>query len=67
MVVIEALRSVPEPQRQVLALHYLADLSVDDIAATLGIGRGHGQVTARPGTPGHGRGAGPSEGGTFDA
>jgi RNA polymerase sigma-70 factor (ECF subfamily) len=36
VVVIEALRSLPEPQRQAMALYYLADLPVEDIAATLG-------------------------------
>jgi RNA polymerase sigma-70 factor (ECF subfamily) len=40
VVVIEALRALPEPQRQVLALFYLADLSVEDVAATLGIAVG---------------------------
>ncbi len=40
VVVIEALRALPEPQRQVLALYYLADLSVEDISATLGIAEG---------------------------
>ena len=36
VVVIQALRGLPEQQRQVLALHYLADLSIEDVAATLG-------------------------------
>jgi RNA polymerase sigma-70 factor (ECF subfamily) len=35
--VIEALRSLPEDQRQVVALHHLADLSVVDIAHELGL------------------------------
>jgi len=40
VVVIDALRSLPEPQRQVMALFYLADLSVEDIATTLGCAEG---------------------------
>lgn len=38
--VINALRALPEHQRQVLALHYLADLSVNEIAAALGCATG---------------------------
>jgi RNA polymerase sigma-70 factor (ECF subfamily) len=38
--VIEALRALPEGQRQVVALHYLADLPVTEIAHTLGIAPG---------------------------
>ncbi|WP_249998778.1 SigE family RNA polymerase sigma factor [Actinoplanes sp. M2I2] len=34
--VIEALQRLPKPQRQVVALHYLLDMSVNDIAATTG-------------------------------
>ena len=34
--VINALRTLPEHQRQVVALHYLADLPLAEIAATLG-------------------------------
>ena len=40
VVVIDALRSLPEAQRQVLALYYLADLSVEDIATALGCAEG---------------------------
>jgi RNA polymerase sigma-70 factor, ECF subfamily len=40
LVVIDALRRLPEPQREVLALHYLADLPVQEIASTLGIPEG---------------------------
>jgi len=36
VVVIEALRALPEAQRQAMALYYLADLPVEDIATTLG-------------------------------
>ena len=35
--IITALRALPETQRQVIALHYLADLPVDTIARELGI------------------------------
>ena len=35
--IISALRALPEAQRQVIALHYLADLPVDTIAEELGI------------------------------
>jgi RNA polymerase sigma-70 factor (sigma-E family) len=38
--VLGALRSLPERQREVLALRYYLDLSEADIAATLGISRG---------------------------
>lgn len=35
--IITALRALPEPQRRVIALHYLADLPVDQIAVELGV------------------------------
>ena len=38
--VLEALRALPERQREVLALRYYLDLSEADIAGTLGISRG---------------------------
>lgn len=38
--VIEALRALPEPQREVVALHHLADLPVAEIAALLGVPAG---------------------------
>ena len=38
--VLEALRGLPERQREVLALRYYLDLSEADIASTLGISRG---------------------------
>ena len=38
--VIEALRQLPPQQREVLALHYLADLPVVEIADLLGIAEG---------------------------
>jgi RNA polymerase sigma-70 factor (ECF subfamily) len=38
--VIEALRSLPVKQREVIAMHYLADLPVDDIAQELGLAPG---------------------------
>jgi RNA polymerase sigma-70 factor (ECF subfamily) len=38
--VIEALRLLPEGQRAVVALHYLADLEVSQVALTLGIAEG---------------------------
>ena len=40
LVVVDALRRVPEQQREVLALHYLADLPVLEIATTLGVPEG---------------------------
>ena len=38
--IITALRALPEPQRQVIALHYLADLPVVQIAEELGVPAG---------------------------
>jgi RNA polymerase sigma-70 factor (ECF subfamily) len=38
--VIEALRGLPKGQREVVALHYLADLDVAEVARTLGIAEG---------------------------
>lgn len=38
--IITALRALPERQRQVIALHYLADLPVDQIADELGVPAG---------------------------
>jgi RNA polymerase sigma factor (sigma-70 family) len=38
--VIEALRTLPPGQREVVALHYLADLEVAEVARTLGIAEG---------------------------
>ncbi len=38
--VIQALRQLPEPQREVLALHYLADQQVAQIAELLGVAEG---------------------------
>lgn len=38
--IITALRELPEPQRQVIALHYLADLPVHEIAEELGLPTG---------------------------
>ncbi|MFJ5614883.1 RNA polymerase sigma factor [Micromonospora sp. NPDC093243] len=40
LTLLAALRRLPEGQRQALALHYLVDLSVDEIAATLGVSAG---------------------------
>lgn len=39
-VVLDALRALPDRQREVLALRYYLDLSEADIASTLGISRG---------------------------
>jgi RNA polymerase sigma-70 factor (ECF subfamily) len=38
--IITALRALPEAQRQVIALHYLADLPVHEIAEALGVPTG---------------------------
>jgi RNA polymerase sigma-70 factor (ECF subfamily) len=38
--VVEALRALPFQQREVIALFYLADLSVQEIAATLNVADG---------------------------
>jgi RNA polymerase sigma-70 factor (sigma-E family) len=38
--VLDAMRALPERQREVLALRYFLDLSEADIASTLGISRG---------------------------
>jgi RNA polymerase sigma-70 factor, ECF subfamily len=40
LVVVDALRRLPEAHREVLALHYLADLPVAEIASTLGVPEG---------------------------
>ncbi|GAB3937333.1 sigma-70 family RNA polymerase sigma factor [Micromonospora vulcania] len=40
LALLAALRGLPEGQRQALALHYLVDLPVDEIAATLGVSAG---------------------------
>lgn len=40
IIVIDALRRLPEPQREVLALHYLADLPVAEIASSLRVPEG---------------------------
>jgi RNA polymerase sigma-70 factor (ECF subfamily) len=40
LIVVDALRRLPEAQREVLALHYLADLPVQEIAATLRVPEG---------------------------
>ncbi len=37
MALVAALRDLPDHQRETLALHYLADLSVADVAETLGV------------------------------
>ncbi|MGA8846018.1 MAG: SigE family RNA polymerase sigma factor [Nocardioides sp.] len=37
---LEALRSLPAAQREVIALHHLADLTVDQVADTLGLPTG---------------------------
>ncbi len=34
---VAALRSLPDSQRETLALHYLADLPITEVAATLGV------------------------------
>jgi RNA polymerase sigma-70 factor (ECF subfamily) len=38
--IVAALRTLPEAQRRALALHYLCDLSVDDVAAETGVSAG---------------------------
>jgi RNA polymerase sigma-70 factor (ECF subfamily) len=38
--VIDALQRLPAPQRQVIALHYLLDMPVHEIAATTGVAAG---------------------------
>lgn len=40
LVLVAALRTLPAPQREALALHYLADLPVTEVAATLGVAVG---------------------------
>jgi RNA polymerase sigma-70 factor (ECF subfamily) len=40
MALLAALRRLPYPQREALALHYLADLPVDAVAARLGVPTG---------------------------
>ena len=45
--VLEALRSLPDRQRDVLVLRYYLDLSETEIAATLGIGAGTVKTHAR--------------------
>lgn len=43
--VIQALRALPTAQREVLALFYLGDMSLEEVAATLGVP--HGTVKSR--------------------
>lgn len=38
--IVGALQRLPQPQRQVIALHYLLDMSVRDIAASVGVPEG---------------------------
>ena len=40
LVLLQALRKLPAGQREVIALHHLADLTVDQVAATLGLPSG---------------------------
>ncbi len=40
VVLLEALRALPAGQREVIALHHLADLSVQQVAQTLGVPTG---------------------------
>jgi RNA polymerase sigma-70 factor (sigma-E family) len=40
LALLAALRGLPEGQRHALALHYLVDLPVDEVAATLGVSPG---------------------------
>lgn len=40
LALLAALRNLPEGQRHALALHYLVDLPVNEVAATLGISAG---------------------------
>ncbi|MET7966114.1 sigma-70 family RNA polymerase sigma factor [Micromonospora sp. NPDC005305] len=40
LALLSALRELPEGQRHALALHYLVDLPVDEVAATLGVSAG---------------------------
>jgi DNA-directed RNA polymerase specialized sigma24 family protein len=47
---MKALRQIPASQRQALALHYLFDLSVDEIAVETGAARGNVKVLAFAGT-----------------
>ena len=45
----QALRTLPVRQRQVLVLHYLVDLPVEEVAHTLGMPNGTGSTTAANG------------------
>jgi DNA-directed RNA polymerase specialized sigma24 family protein len=47
----DALRTLPIRQRQVLVLHYLVDLPVEEVAHTLGMPRRHCQEPAVPRSP----------------
>ena len=38
--IVGALQRLPQPQRQVIALHYLLDMSVHDIAVSVGVPEG---------------------------
>ncbi|MGW4052761.1 SigE family RNA polymerase sigma factor [Streptomyces sp. NPDC004779] len=40
LVLVEAMRGLPQQQRRTLALHYLCDLSVDQVAAETGLSTG---------------------------
>jgi RNA polymerase sigma-70 factor (sigma-E family) len=40
VVLMDAMRRIPMGQRQAIALHYLADLPIDEVASTLGVSVG---------------------------
>ena len=64
--VINALRTLPEHQRQVVALHYLADLPLAEIAATLGCPTGTVKSRLKRGREALAATLGPWEGSSHD-
>ena len=66
VVVVTALRSLPAEQREVIALHHLADLSVNEVAEVLGCKVGTVKSRLKRGRDALADALGPWEGGSDD-
>ncbi|RYP85900.1 SigE family RNA polymerase sigma factor [Nocardioides guangzhouensis] len=64
VVVVNALRSLPAEQREVIALHHLADLSVTEVAEVLGCKEGTVKSRLKRGRDALAKVLGPWEGGS---